>query len=188
MTRLSLSIFLAATFATPAFAATEYGFISLRNTDFVVLLAFLLFVGVLLWFGVPGRVAAMLDQRAQGIDRELSEARAIREEARTLLASFEQQRHEMADQAARIVTQAREEAQRAAVQAREDAARAVQRRITGAEERISAAQAKAVREVRDRAVALAIAAAREVLVQQMTPADRERLVEQSIATVGTRLQ
>ena len=186
--RLSTVPFLlAATFATPALAATEYGFLSLRNTDFVVLLAFILFVGVLIWFGVPGRVAAMLDQRAQGIERELSEARAIREEAQTLLGSFEQKRRDVADQASRIVAQAREEGQLAAAQAREDAARAVERRIASAEERIAAAQAKAIREVRDRAVTLAVAAAREVLVQQMTPADRERMVEQSIATVGAKL-
>ena len=187
MTKRLVAVLLTATVSTPAWAEEHYGFVSLRNTDFVVLLAFLLFVGVLLWYGVPRRVAAMLDQRAQGIQTELSEARAIREEAQTLLASFEQQRREVADQAKRIVAQAREEANRAAAQAREDAARAVQRRITGAEERISAAQAKAIREVRDRAVTLAIAAAREVLVQQMTPADRERLVEDSIATVGARL-
>lgn len=187
MPRFPIALLLAASFATPALAATEYGFFSLRNTDFVVLLAFILFVGVLLWYGVPGRVAAMLDARAQGIARELSEARAIREEAQALLGSFEQKRREVAEQAARIVAQAREEASRAAAQAREDAARAVERRIASAEERIAAAQAKAIRDVRDRAVTLAVAAAREVLAQQMTPADRERLVEQSIATVGARL-
>jgi hypothetical protein len=33
---------------------------------------------------------------------------------------------------------------------------------------------------------VAVAAAREVLERQLTPADRDRLVEQSIATVGQR--
>lgn len=173
--------------ATPAAAATEYGFVSLRNTDFVVLLAFLLFVAVLLWFGVPRRVAALLDARAQGIAKDLAEARAIREEAQALLASFDAKRREMADQAARIVATAQEEAQRAAQQAREDAARAVQRRIQSAEEQIAAAESRAIREVRDRAVAAAVAAAREVLAAQMGPADQARLIDQSIAAVGARL-
>lgn len=186
--RLVLTILLAAALATPAMAATEYGFFSLRNTDFVVLLAFLLFVAALLYWGVPRRIAAMLDSRAAGIERELNEARAIREEAQTLLASFEQKHREVLDQAARILAQAQEEASRAAARAREDAARAVQRRISSAEGRIAAAEAKAIREVRDRAVAVAIAAAREVLASQMTPADRDRLVDQSIAMVGAKLR
>jgi F-type H+-transporting ATPase subunit b len=186
MTRLA--ILLAAAFATPAVAAgEEYGFVSLRNTDFVVLLAFILFVAVLLWYGVPRRIAQMLDQRAEGIERELGEARALRDEAQALLASFEQKRREVSDQAARIVETAREEAQRAAAQAREDAARAVERRISSAEERIAAAEAKAVREVRDRAVTVAVATAREVLAQQMTAAQGDRLIDDSIATVGAKL-
>jgi F-type H+-transporting ATPase subunit b len=186
MTRLLIPATLL--FATPAFAAgEEYGFFSLRNTDFVVLLAFILFVGVLIYFGVPRRIAQMLDQRAQGIERELGEARALRDEAQALLASFEQKRRDVADQSARIVATAREEAERAAAQAREDAARAVQRRIASAEERIAAAEARAVREVRDRAVSVAVAAAREVLAAQMTPAAQERLVEDSIRQVGAKL-
>ncbi|MBP1805827.1 ATP F0F1 synthase subunit B [Rubellimicrobium aerolatum] len=173
--------------ASPAFAATEYGFFSLHNTNFIVLLAFLLVVGLLVYFGVPGKLTALLDQRADGIRRDLAEARALREEAQTLVASFDRKRQEMAAQAERIVADARAEAERAAAQARADAAQAVQRRIAGAEEQIAAAQAKALREVRDRAITVAIAAAQEVLARQMTPTDRARLVDQSIATVAQRL-
>ena len=162
-------------------------FLTLRTPEFIVFLAFLLFVGILAYFGVPRRVAGMLDQRAEGIGRELSEARAVRQEAQTLLDSFEQKRRDVADQASRIVAQAREEAQAAAAQAREDAARAVQRRIQGAEEQIAAAQAKAIRQVRDQAASVAIAAARDVLAQQLTAADQSRLLDQSIATVGAKL-
>ena len=181
---LTLPLLLA---ASPALAATEYGFFSLRNTDFVVLLGFLVVVGLLLYFRVPTLIAGMLDRRAEGIRRDLAEARSLREEAQQLVASFEQRRREVSDQAARIVAEAREQAQLASVKAQEDAARAVQRRIASAEEQIAAAQAKAIREVKDQAASVAIAAARDVLTQQLTPADQARLVDQSIATVGAKL-
>ena len=173
--------------ASPALAATEYGFFSLHNTDFVVLLSFLVLVGLLLYFRVPATITGLLDRRSEQIRQDLAEARALREEAQTLLVSFDRKRQEMAEQSQRIVAQAREEAERAAAKAREDATRAVQRRVQGAEEQIAAAQAKAIREVKDRAVAVAIAAARDVISQQLTPADRDRLVEQSIQTVGAKL-
>ena len=41
--------------ASPAFAATG-PFISLRNTNFVVLLAFLLFIGILMYYKVPAKI------------------------------------------------------------------------------------------------------------------------------------
>jgi F-type H+-transporting ATPase subunit b len=183
---LTLALALAA--SSPALAATgDYGFFSLQNTDFVVLLAFLVLLGVLLYFRVPQMLSGMLDRRAETVRRELEEARALREEAQRLVASFEQKRREVAEQSARIVADAQAEAQRAATQARADAARAVERRLASAEEQIRAAEAKAVREVRDRAVAVAIAAARDVLTTQLTPAASDRLVEDSIAQVGAKL-
>lgn len=184
ITGLALGLGLA---AGPALAATEYGFVSLRNTDFVVLLAFLVFLGVLLYYKVPGRVGAMLDNRAAGIRDELAQARALRDEAQALVASFERKRQEMAAQASRIVADARAEAERAAVQAREEASRAVARRLQGAEEQIASAEARAIREVKDRAVAVAVAAAQEVLARQMTAEDSGRLIDQSIETVARRL-
>jgi F-type H+-transporting ATPase subunit b len=162
-------------------------FLTLNNPEFVVFLAFLLFIGILLWFGVPRRAGALLDQRAAGIRRELDEARALREEAQTLLNSFAQKRAEMTAQAERIVTEARAEAERASTQAKEDAARAVERRLAAAEDQIRAAEAKAVRQLRDRAAAVAVAAAQEVLAQQMTPERANALVDQSIATVSQKL-
>ena len=62
--------------ASPALAASEYGFFSLKNTDFIVLCAFILFIGILLYFKVPGTLSKMLDDRASGIQKELDEAKA----------------------------------------------------------------------------------------------------------------
>lgn len=181
---LTLSLALA---ASPALAATEYGFFSLRNTDFVVLLAFLVFVAILLYYRVPAAVMAMLDRRAAGIRDELAQARSLRDEAQALMSSFDRRRQEMAAQASRIVADARAEAERAAVEAREEAQRAVSRRLASGEEQIASAEARAVREVRDRAVALAVAAAQDVLARQMTATDANRLIDESIETVGRRL-
>lgn len=168
--------------------ATAHGaFLTFQNTEFVVLLAFLLFVAVLLYYRVPATVARMLDGRAAGIRDELTQARSLRDEAQALMASFDRRRQEMAAQASRIVADARAEAERAAADAREEARRAVQRRLQGAEEQIASAEARALREVRDRAVVLAVAAAQDVLARQMTAADADRLIDDSIDTVGRRL-
>src|SRR6056297_2143061 len=98
--------------ASPAWAA-EGAFFSLSNTDFVVLIAFLLFIGVLVYYKVPGLLGRKLDERAEGIKSELDEARALREEAQTLLASYERKQKEVQDQAERIIAQAKEEANQA---------------------------------------------------------------------------
>lgn len=181
-----LATLAALTAASPAFAASG-PFFSLGNTDFVVTLAFLLFVGVLLYAKVPGMLSGMLDKRAEGIQGELDEARALREEAQTLLASYERKQQEVKEQADRIVAHAKEEAGIAAEAAKEDLKSAIARRLAAAEDQIASAEASAVKEVRDQAVTVAVAAANDVIAKQMTAAEGNKLIDAAIAEVEAKL-
>lgn len=173
--------------ATPAAAASEYGFVSLQNTDFIVLISFLIFLGVLIYFKVPGMISGMLDKRADGIQSDLDEARALREEAQSLLASFERKSAEVQEQADRIVEAAKADAEQAAEQAKADLEASIARRMAAAEDQIASAEANAIRSVRDRAVSAAVAAAGEVLAKDMDSARADALFDEALATVKSKL-
>lgn len=173
--------------AGPALAAGDKPFFSLANTDFIVTIGFLVFIGVLLYFKVPKLLFGMLDQRAEGIRAELSEAKALRDEAQALLATYERRHREVQDQADRIVAHAKEEAALAGAQAQADLETSIARRMAAAEDQIASAQARAVKEVRDRAIAVAVEAARAVVAKQMTAKEAAKTVEAAIAEVDQRL-
>lgn len=172
--------------ASPALAA-KGPFFSLANTDFVVLVSFIIFIGVLVYFKVPGMLSKMLDDRATGIQSELDEARALRDEAQALLASYERKQKEVQEQSDRIVAHAKADAEAAAEQARADLAKSIARRIAAAEDQIASAQAGAVKEVRDMAATIAVQAARDVIAKQMTAADGNALIDDAIAQVDAKL-
>ncbi len=172
--------------ASPAFAA-DGPFISLHNTNFVVLLAFIAFIGVLVYFKVPAMLAGLLDKRAASIRADLDEARSLREEAQSVLASYERKHKDVQEQAHRIVETAKREAQDAAEQAKADIAASITRRLQAAEDQIASAEAAAVRAVRDRAVIVATAAAGDVIAKQLTAADKGKLIEGAIAEVDAKL-
>lgn len=162
-------------------------FFSLNNTDFVVLLGFLAFIGILLYFKVPGRITGMLDKRAETIRTELDEARALREEAQTLLASFERKQKEVSDQAANIVSAAKTEADAALVEAKADLQVAMQRRVAAAKDQIASAEQSAVNQVRDRAVAVAVEAAARVITDKMDAGRADSLIDSAVAEVRAKL-
>lgn len=170
----------------PALAATG-PFFSLGNTNFVVLIAFILFVGVLVYFKVPGMLGKMLDDRADTIRSELDEARALREEAQTVLAQFERKQREVSEQAGLIVQQAKADAEEAAKQARRDLELSIARRLKAAEDQIASAEANAVKEVRDSAISVAIAAASDVVSRGMTKKDAAAMIDESIKVVDAKL-
>lgn len=186
-----LALPLALTAATPAVAASSNPFDpyfwSLTNTNLIVALGFILFILVLMKFGVPGMIGGMLDKRAEGIKSELDEARALREEAQTILASYERKQKEVQEQADRIVAHAQEEAKQAAEAAKEDLKKSIARRLAAAEDQIASAEASAVKEVRDQAIDVAIKAAREIVAGQMTAAQGNALIEAAIKDVEAKL-
>ena len=177
--RGTLTFVLTLAMTSPAFAASG-PFVSLKNTNFVVLLAFLLFIAVLIYLKVPSLLGGMLDKRAEDIKSEL-------DEAQTLLASYERKMAEVKEQAEKIVAAAKEEAVEAAELAKRDLEQSIVRRIAAAEDQIASAEAVAVREVRDQAIAIATTAAAQVISKQMTAAQGNALIDASINEIGDKL-
>ena len=172
--------------ASPAFAAGG-PFFSLRNTNFVVLLSYLVFIAILLWAKVPAKLGAMLDARAAQIKAELDEAKALREEARALLSSYEKKQKDVQEQSARIVAAAKDEAMAAAKQAKDDLTNSIARRLAAAEEQIASAEASALRQVREKAISVAVAAAADILAKQSTAEAASASIDDAIAQVEAKL-
>ncbi len=173
--------------ATPVLAAEEGPFFSLRNAEFVVTLAFLVFIGIILWLKAPARIAAMLDGRAVKIKADIDEARALRDEAAAVLASFEAKQKEVEAQSARIISAARQEAAAAATAAKADLKASIARRMAAAVEQIASAEATAIRQLREQAVTVAIAAATDVLAKQSTAAGVSASIDEAIVQVAAKL-
>ena len=61
------------------------------------------------------------------------------------------------------------------------------RRLAAAQDQIASAESSAVKEVRDQAIAIAVAAAKDVIAKQMTAADGNKLIEDAISEVQAKL-
>ncbi|MFV0472672.1 MAG: ATP F0F1 synthase subunit B [Pikeienuella sp.] len=157
------------------------------DSNLVVTLSTVLFIALLIYLKVPGKIGALLDARADRIRTELEEARQLREEAQSLLASYERKQKEVEKQAAEIVERARAEALRAAELGKAELEHSISRRLKTAEDQIASAEAAAMKEVRDRAVAVAISAARDVIAKNMTKKSGAELIDASIKEVGAKL-
>ena len=155
--------------------------------EFWVMIAFLLFVGLLTYYKVPGLIGRMLDERAEGIRKELDEARRLREEAQQLLADYQRKSREADTEAKAIVDQARREAEALAAETKKSLAESLERRTRLAEEKIARAEAQAQSEVRGAAVDAAIAAAEKILKDRVAGETAANLIDQSIRDLKGRL-
>ncbi len=149
-----------------------------------VLIPLVLFLAFVINKGAIKAVNTSLDKRADDIKSELEEARRLREEAQTLLASYNRKKKEAEDQAAAIIEQAKHDAELMASNARKDLADRLERRTAQAEAKIANAEAQAMAEVKAKAADMALEAAEKVLRNNLKTADHASLVKDGITQMG----
>jgi len=157
------------------------------DNSFWSLAALIIFIGLVLYLKVPGRVTKSLDERADRISTELDEARKLREEAQALLASYQRKQREAQAEADDIVEAAQSEAKRLIEETRADIAAQLERRTKLAEEKIAQAETQAMAEVQAVAADTAVDAARAIIGQKIDAGADAKLVDADIDALGTKL-
>jgi F-type H+-transporting ATPase subunit b len=151
-----------------------------------VAVAFVIFLGLLVYLGAHRRVIDGIDQRQARIKTELDEARRLREEAQALLAEYQRKHGEADREAEAIIASANVEAERLAAEGKARMEDFVTRRTKMAETKIAQAEAQALAEVRSAAADAAVAAAEKILSTATKGKIADDLVARGIADLRKR--
>ena len=157
------------------------------EAEFWVAIAFLLFIGVLGYFGAHKRLVNSIDDRRERIKAELAEARRLKSEAEALLASYRRKQQEAEREAQTIVASAKAEAERLAGEAESKIEEFVLRRTKMAETKIAQTEAEALADVRSAASEVAVAAAEAILTRSVKGKVADDLLAKGIADLKAKL-
>ena len=155
--------------------------------EFWVAVAFLIFVGILVYVGVPKMLLGALDDRAKRVQAELDEARRLKEEAQKLLAEYKAKQRQADEEAVAIIEGAKAEAERIAAESKTKMEEFVARRTKMAETKIAQAEAQAVADVRAAAAEAAVTAAEKILTSTVKGKVADDLLARGIGDVKTKL-
>lgn len=157
-----------------------------HDPELAVAIAFVIAV-VLVSKKVWRSLSGLLDERAAKIKADLDEAQQLKDDAQKTLGQFQRKQRDALQEAEAIVAHAREEAVRLAERAKRELEATIDRRERLAAEKIALAEAKALAEVRNAAVDVAIGAARQVIAERLGVTHGQALVDQAIAELPQRL-
>lgn len=158
-----------------------------QDPTFWTLVAFVAFFALIFWLKVPGKLTAQLDERASRIKQELDEAEKLHQEAQHLFAEYQRKQRNALKEAEEIIAAAQAEAKALVKQAEAETAAALERRRKQAEDKIAQAEKQALQEVRDTAVEVAIAAAGQVLADNLQGAAATAQIDRAIGDVKAKL-
>ncbi len=157
------------------------------EAEFWVAVAFVVFIGILVYVGVPKMLVGALDDRAKRVQAELDEARRLKEEAQKLLAEYKSKQKQADEEAAAIIAGARAEAERIAAESKTKMEEFIARRTKLAETKIAQAEAQAVADVRAAAAEAAVTAAEKILTDTVKGKVADDLVTRGIGDVKAKL-
>lgn len=157
------------------------------DATFFALVALIIFLGIVAYAGAFRQMGAGLDARAARIQKDLDDAAKLRKDAEALLAEYKQKRIDAEKEAAAIVAQAKSDATEYAAETRRKLTESLQRRTAQAEQKIAQAEAAAIKDVRNVATELAVAAAQSLVADASKGAKGADLIASSIAAVRTKL-
>ena len=164
-------------------AAGSKKMFSLDNTDFVVLISFLIFVGVLIYFKVPSIITGFLDKRSDNIQNEIEKASEILEEAKKILSSIESDHIKTTETIKQMVTNAKARAREEEEKAKKHIEELMKNKLTSAEGQIKSNERKVLKEIEQRAIDLSIQKVRVSLSKNLRGSDYEKHFDSSMESV-----
>ena len=187
---LSLSTKILAVFllgSVSADASVDIPLVSLNNTNFVVTIAFLAFIGIVLYLKVPTKVNGLLDDRSTTIREEIEGATKILEESKSLLAELEREHKQNIEKAQKIISDAETEAKRMLSDSKKEIRHSVERKVKLAEEQIKATEASVIKSIKDRAIDNSVILAEQQLSVRATSKENNLIIEKSIEQIKKSL-
>ncbi len=157
------------------------------EAEFWVFVAFVILMGVFGYFGVHRTILSALDHRRDRIQKELDDARRLKEEAAKLVEEYRSRRASAEREAQEIVTNAKAEAERIATEAKVKMEEFVARRTKTAETKIAQAESQAIADVRAAAAEAAVSAAAAVMGQSVKGSVADELISKGINDVRSKL-
>ena len=190
LTQRSFMITLLAFALSPGagYAAGSKKMISLDNTDFVVLISFLIFVGVLVYFKVPAIIASFLDKRAEDIQNEIEKASEILEEAKEILSSIEADHIRTSETIEKMVMTAKDRAGEEEEKAKKHIEELMKSKLLSAEGQVRSSERKILEEIEARAIDLSIEKVREKLSKSLSGNDYDKHFDSSIKSIEKGLK
>jgi F-type H+-transporting ATPase subunit b len=158
----------------------------LQTPTFWVAVAFTIMV--LLSYKKIGRaLVGALDDRSAKIKAELDHARRLREEAEMVLADYKKKQAEYMKEAEGMLTKAREDANALTSMAEKDLKAALDARMKQALEKIAQEEDKAIQDVRNHVVDIALAAARAIIIDHVSTLSQDELVKLAMIDIERKL-
>ena len=151
------------------------------DATFWVAVSFFLFVGVLLYFKVPQKIFATLDESINKIKRDIEEAEKLKEEAKNILSDYEARLDKSKVEIDLMIKNAQKESDANIIKTNDQFHKIFENRKKMAEEKIKQMKLQATKDIKNYSVEVAIIALEKIIKNSI---DKKKLDKIYVSSVN----
>ena len=150
------------------------------DATFWVMISFFIFIGLLVYFGIPKKIKKILDENISNIKNEIDEADKLKEEAKNILTEHEKKISSSKAEVKLMVDKASDEAEKNVIKTNQDFHNLIENRKKNAEERIKQLKNQALKDIKNTSVKIAIESVEKLLKNSLDKSKLDKIYASSI--------
>ena len=150
------------------------------DATFWVMISFFLFIGLLIYFQIPQKIRATLEENILSIKNQIGEADKLKEDAKNILIENEKKISNSKAEVKSMIAKANEEAEKNIIKTNEDFHNLMENRKRSAEERIKQLKNQALKDIRNTSVKIAIESVENLLKNSLDKSKLDKIYMSSI--------
>ena len=151
------------------------------DATFWVAVSFVLFIGVLLYFKVPQKIFATLDESINKIKKDIEEAEKLKEEAKNILSDYEARLDKSKVEIDLMIKNAQKESDANIIKTNDQFHKIFENRKKMAEEKIKQMKLQATKDIKNYSVEVAIIALEKIIKNSI---DKKKLDKIYVSSVN----
>ena len=151
------------------------------DATFWVAVSFFLFVGVLIYFKVPQKIFATLDESINKIKKDIEEAEKLKEEAKNILSDYEARLDKSKVEIDLMIKNAQKESETNIIKTNDQFHKIFENRKKMAEEKIKQMKLQATKDIKNYSVEVAIIALEKIIKNSI---DKKKLDKIYVSSVN----
>ena len=150
------------------------------DATFWVMISFFLFMGLLIYFQIPQKIKATLEENISNIKSQIDEADKLKEDAKNILTEHEKKISNSKVEMKSMITKAGEEAEKNIIKTNQDFHNLMENRKKNAEERIKQLKNQALKDIKDASVKIAIESVEKLLKNSLDKSKLDKIYMSSV--------
>ena len=150
------------------------------DATFWVMISFFAFIGLLIYFKIPQKIKAILDENINNIKKQIEEADKLKEDAKNILIEHEKKISNSKAEVKQMISKANEEAEKNVVKTNQDFHNLMDSRKKNAEERIKQIKIQALKDIKNASVNIAIESVEKLIKNSLDKSKLDKIYNTSL--------